>query len=191
MAGSHPTPRSTRTPAASAFTQVHARTVLAPLREKEAAAAVKLALEAVLRDERIRRDRLRRYGPHLRIEKSNEPDGPPIRMIWVRLRDRDQGLVHEVSVAGKAVVEHRQDPNAHPAYNDEEYAEARALIAADERLGPILKRQDTEIEWFSPHVHGPGRLIGARLVRVEGFEVVAVLAQAEVELDQGVMHTGR
>ena len=61
--------RRKKTTEASTFTQKYASTVLAPLARKEAAAATKLALETVLKDGTVLRDRVRIYGPWLYIEK--------------------------------------------------------------------------------------------------------------------------
>jgi hypothetical protein len=173
---------------ASTLTQRYARTVLAPLSRKEAATATKLALEVVLREGTIQRDRVRIYGPSLRIEKPQRRGGRPARLIWVRIRDRDQGVVHEVSVEAEKVIEHVIDGDANPPFSDEERDDAYRVIANDPKLGRLLARKDVGIEWFNPHVHGRGRVIAARLVRVKDYHVVERITEAEVELDEGVLH---
>jgi hypothetical protein len=173
---------------ASTFTQKYARTVLAPLARREAAAAVALALETVVQDGTVRRDRVRIYGPWLHVEKPDTRGGKPGRMIWVRLRDRDSGVVHELIVQRHTVVRHTVDPDASPPFSDEERQDAERVIAAVPALGKLVARKDVAIEWFNPHAHGRGRLIGARIVRVKGHRVVEQIAEAEVELDAGVLY---
>jgi len=177
---------------ASAITVKYAKTVLAPLGRKEAATAIKLALETVLRDGTVLRDRVRIYGPFLRIEKPEQRNGKPIRMIWVRIRDRDQGVVHEVSIEAEKVIEHVVNKHANPPFSDEERDDAYQLISKHPKLGKLLARKNVGIEWFSAGEHGGrGRVIGARLVRVKDNLVVETLDGAEVELDEGVLHEGK
>jgi hypothetical protein len=178
-------------PEASALTRKYAATVLAPLGHNEAVAATKLALEVVLRDRSVLRDRVRIYGPSLRIEKPNRRNGPPIRMILVRLRDRDQRVVHDVSIKSGKVVEHVIDADANPPFSDEEQSDACRLISADPRLGELMARKGVEIGWFSAGEHGGGRVIGARFVRVRNHRVIETILEAEVELDKGLLHQGR
>jgi hypothetical protein len=173
---------------ASTFTRKYARTVLAPLARKEAAAATRLALETVVQDGTVRRDRVRIYGPWLHVEKPETRGGKPGRMLWVRLRDRDSGVVHELIVQGNTVVRHTVDPDATPPFSDEERQDAERVIAAVPALGKLVARRDVAIEWFNPHAHGRGRLIGARIVRVKDNRVVEQIAEAEVELDAGVLY---
>jgi len=181
--------RRKKTTEASTFTQKYARTVLAPLARKEAAAATRLALETVLDDGAVLRDRVRIYGPWLHLEKPKSRGGKPGRMIWVRLRDRDGGVVHELIVERNTVVRHTVDPDASPPFSDEERQDAERVIAAAPALGKLVARKDVAIEWFTPHAHGKGRFIGARLVRVKDNQVIEQMAEAEVELDAGVLHT--
>jgi len=185
-----PKPRK-RAPESSALTRKYADAVLAPLGRKEAAVATKLALEAVLRDGSVQRDRVRIYGPSLRIEKPNRRNGAPIRMILVRIRDRDQRVVHDVSIQSEKVVEHVIDADANPPFSDEEQSDACRLISADSQLGKWVARKGVEIGWFSAGEHGGGRVIGARLVRVRDHRVIKVIAEAEVELDEGALHKER
>jgi hypothetical protein len=180
--------RRKKTIEASTFTQKYARTVLAPLARKEAAAATRLALETVVQDATVRRDRVRIYGPWLHVEKPKTRGGKPGRMIWVRLRDRDSGVVHELIVQRNTVVRHTVDPDASPPFSDEERQDAVRVIAAVPGLGRLVARKDVAIEWFTPHAHGKGRLIGARIVRVKDHRVVEQIAEAAVELDAGVLY---
>jgi hypothetical protein len=182
-----------RAPKVSTLTLKYADTILAPLRRTEAAAATNLALAVVLRDGTIRAERTRIYGPTLRIEKPKRRGGAPARMVWVRIRDRDRGVVHEISVARGRVVEHVVNEYANPPFSNEEREDARRVIANDAVLGRIAARKDVGIEWFSPgtHTRSPGRVIGARLVRIQDHRVIETIAEAEVELDQGVLHERR
>ena len=126
-------PTAKRSPRAapqfSTLTQKYAATILAPLRRGEAAAARKLALAAVVRDKTIRAERTRIYEPTLRIEKAKRRGGPPARIVWVRIRDRDRGLVHEISVATGEVIEHIVNEHANPPFSDEEREDARRAIS--------------------------------------------------------------
>lgn len=180
-----------KAPEASVLTQKYADTVLAPLGRKEAVTATKLALEVVLRDGTVQRDRVRIYGALLRIEKPKRRNGAPRRIIWVRIRDRDQGVVHEVSIEAEKVTEHMIDADANPPFSDEERSDACRLISTDPQLGKLMERKGVVIEWFSAGEHGGGRVIGARLVRVRDNRVIETITEAEVELDEGVLHKGR
>src|SRR6185295_15688764 len=112
-----------------------------------------------------------------------------IRMIWVRIRDRDQGVIHEVSIEAEKVIEHVVNKYANPPFSDEERDDAYQLISKHPKLGKLLARKNVGIEWFSAGEHGGrGRVIGARLVRVKDNLVVETLDAAEVELDEGVLH---
>jgi hypothetical protein len=180
--------RSKEATATSTITQTYARKILAPLGRAEAATAVNQALKTVLRDGTVKRERVRIYGPHLQIEKPRQRGGTPARMIWVRIRDRDRGVVHEVSVEAGKVVKHVVDADANPPFSDEERDEAYRLISNDSKLGDLLASNDVGIEWLSPGGHGPGRQIGARLVRVEEHRVIDTITEVEIELDEGVLH---
>lgn len=181
------------TPQFSTLTQKYAATILAPLRRGEAAAAKKLALAAVVRDETIRAERTRIYEPMLRIEKPKRRGGPPARIVWVRVRDRDRGLVHEISVATGKIIEHVVNEHANPPFSDKEREDARHAISTDTVLGRLVKQKDVGIEWFSPgsHTAGRGRAIGARLVRLKNNRVIETLADTEVNLDQEAVHEPR
>jgi hypothetical protein len=172
----------------STFTQKYARTVLAPLARKEATAATKLALETVLKDGSVQRDRVRIYGPWLHIEKPKARGGKPGRMVWVRLRDRDRGVVHEMIVERNTLVRHTVDSDASPPFSDEERQDAERVLAEAPTLANLVARKDVAIEWFNPHAHGRGRFIGARIVRVKDNRVIEQLAEGEVELDAGALH---
>jgi hypothetical protein len=182
-----------RAPKVSTFTLKYADTILAPLRRTEAAAATKLALAVVLRDGTIRAERTRIYGPTLRIEKPQRRGGAPARMVWVRIRDRDRGVVHEISVERGKVIEHVVNEYANPPFSDEEREDARRLISSDAVLAKVAARKDVGIEWFNPGTHtaSPQRVIGARLVRIQKGSVIETIAEAEVEVDRGVLHERR
>jgi hypothetical protein len=180
--------RKTKTTEISTFTKKYARTVLAPLARKEAAAATKLALKTVLRDGTVLRDRVRIYGPRLHIEKPKTRGAKPRRMVWVRLRDRDRGVVHEMIVERNTLVRHTIAPDASPPFSDEERQDATRVLAEAPPLGQLVARKDVAIEWFNPHAHGRGRFIGARIVRVKDNRVIEQIAEAEVELDAGTLH---
>lgn len=111
-------------------------------------------------------------------------------MVWVRIRDRDRGLVHEISVAAGKIIEHVVNAYANPPFSDEEREDARRVISSDAVLGRLAARKGVDIEWFSPgtHTRGPGRVIGARLVRIRDHRVIETIAEAKVELDQGVLY---
>ena len=172
----------------STFTQKYARTVLAPLGRKEAATATKLALETVLKDGAVRRERVRIYGPWLQVEKPESRGETPLRMVWVRLRDRDRGVVHEILVQHDTVVRHTVDPDASPPFSDEERQDAARVIAETPALATLMARKNVGIEWFNPHAHGKGRFIGARIMRLSENRVIEQIGEAEIELDAGVLH---
>ena len=182
--------RKTKRSNASPLTLKYARTVLAPLGRKEAKTAVTLALDAVLRDGTVRRDRMRVYGPSLRIEKPGRRGYQPARMILVRIRDRDQHVIHEVSIEADKVIAHVINAEANPPFSDDERHDAYRVLTNNPKLGKLLARKDVEIEWFSPHAHGRGRVIGARLVRVKDHQVTERITESEIELDAGVIHEG-
>ena len=170
----------------SVQTRQYAESVLAPLDPEEAEAAIRLALEIV----DIASDRARVYPPALRIEKPPERDGAPTRAVWVRIRDRDRRLVHEVIVQDDRVVDHVESDAASPPVSDDEREEAIAVLSAEPRLGELLAEADIAIDWFSPGGHGPERLLGARLVRVDGYEVAEPVADAVVDLDTATLVRG-
>jgi len=167
---------------ASVQTTTHADSVLAPLDPEEAAVAAREALAAVLVDGNTTQERTRVYDPRLRIEKPVRPGADPTRLVWVRIRDMDRHVVHEVSVRGGTVVEHVVDPDAFPPVSDAEREDAEQVLSAEPRLGGLLAEDDVEIQWFNP-AHGPGRPLGARLVRVRDHEVVEHVTEAVVDLD--------
>ena len=183
--------RRPRNADASSLTRAYARTILKPLTRREAATSIRLAMEMVLSDSNLRRDRVRIHGPFLRVEKPTRRDGAPRRVIWVRVRDREKGVVHEMFFEAGKLVEHKIDPHANPPFSEEEREEARRLILNDRALADFLNRKDVEIDWFNPGGHGGGRVIGARILRVEHHQHVEHLADAEVELDRGVLRARR
>jgi hypothetical protein len=167
-------------------TRQYAESVLAPLDSDEAAAAIRLALEVV----GIEPDRARVYPPTLRIEKPPDPDGAPTRAVWVRIRDRDRRLVHEVIVQDGRVVDHVENDTASPPFSDEEREEAIAVLSAEPGLGELLVEADIVIDWFSPGGHGPERLLGARFVRVDSHQVVELVTDAVVDVDSATLVPG-
>lgn len=192
MSNDSPRPPSDEEPGVeSTFTRRYARTVLTPLDPDEAATATRVAIEVVLRDGTVQQERTRVFGPALRIEKPRQRGGAPTRLVWVRIRDRDRGVIHDVSVKDGAVVEHLIDANANPPISAEERAEALQVISNDPELNRLVNRGDIEIEWFNPGAQGEGRLLGARFVRVEDHRVVETIAHVVVELDKGALHLGR
>src|SRR5215212_5459629 len=116
---SKPSVPNKRAPEASVQTRKYAPTILAPMDREESAAATRLALDLVLRDGTVHRDRVRIYGPSLRIEKPTQRNGPPRRLIWVGIRDREKGVVHSVSLEGEKVTERLLDEAANPPFSDE------------------------------------------------------------------------
>src|SRR5215213_7173398 len=103
---------TTQHPAAglSSWTSRHTREfaarVLAPLGGDESDGAARKALEAVLADRSVRAERLTVYPPQIRVEKPPRRDEPPQRLVWVRVRDADRRVVHEITVADDVVIEH-------------------------------------------------------------------------------------
>jgi hypothetical protein len=174
---------------ASALTLKYASTVLGPLRRTEGSTATRLALASLLGDKTIQKERTRLYGPTLRVEKPKRRGGAPVRIVWVCIRDRDRGIVHEISVVSGKVVGHVANPHSNLPFSDEERDEARRLIRADAVVGKAAARKSTEIDWFSPaeHPHSSRRVIGARLMRVQSERLIRTIGEAEIELDQGVL----
>lgn len=173
--------------AASSPTRSYAATVLAPLDHEEATQAIERALDQVLHDKATRRERLTIYGPFLRIEKPTERGGPPRRMVWVRVRDRDRGIVHEVFSESGNIVENVRHGASNLAFSDQEQDEALRVLSADAQLGKLVVLKDVEIEWFNAGESGRARVMGARLVRVKDNRVVEEITAAEVDIDTGVL----
>jgi hypothetical protein len=167
----------------STQTEGFADSVLAPLDHEEAAVAVREALETVTRDGTVAQDRTTVYAPVLRIEKPPRLGASPARLVWVRIRDRDRRVVHEVFVEAGSVTEHVISKTASPPFSEAEHDEARRLLAEAAELARLLSRGDVGIEWFNPG-HGPERLIGARFVRVSDHQVVEPIRTAVVNLDE-------
>lgn len=173
---------------ASRQTRAFAATVLAPLGEEEAERAVLLARELVL-GAGAGADRIRVFPPRVRVEKPARRDGAPRRLVWVRVRDAERRVVHEVAVSQGEVVDHVVNEAGDPPLTLEEADLARSLLASDPRFGELLNDPTVEIEWFNPG-HGAERLLGARLVRVEANLVVEVLDQATADLDNNRLIVG-
>jgi hypothetical protein len=112
-------------------------------------------------------------------------------MILVRIRDRDRGVVHDVSIEAERVVEHVIDADANPPFSEEEQSDAFRLISADPQFGKLVAREGVGIEWFSAGEHRGGRVIGARLVRIRNHRVIETITESEVELDKGVLQKKR
>lgn len=147
------------------------------------------ALATVLRDGTVARDRTTIYDPQLRIEKARRRYAAPVRLVWVRIRDRDRRVVHEVSVRDGSVTEHVVSEDASPSFSEAELAEGRRLLAAEPDLSRLLAESDVEIEWFNPG-HGPERALGARFVRVRDHQVIESITEAVVDLDEGTVAEG-
>jgi hypothetical protein len=169
----------------SVQTRQYAESVLAPVDPGEAETAIRAALEAV----GVAPNRARVYPPTLRIEKPPERNGAPTRMVWVRIRDRDRRLVHEVTVHEGSVIDHVESDEASPPFSDEERDEATQVLSAQSRFSQLLAEADTEIEWFSAG-HGPERLLGARLVRIDSHQVVEIVTDAIVDVDGATLVHG-
>jgi len=174
---------------ASRHTREFAATVLVPLGSEESAAAARTALEAVLADRSVRPERLTVFPPQIRVEKPLRRDEPPQRLVWVRVRDADRGVVHEITVADDVVVEHELNEHGAPPFTDDERAAGRRLLEGDSRFGDVLADPTVEIDWFNPD-HGHDRLLGARLVRVDDTRVVDVIDSAVIDLDSGAVVEG-
>ena len=178
---------------ASRQTRAFAATILAPLSEDEAERAVRVARELVL-GTGATADRIRVFPPRVRVEKPPERGGAPQRLVCVRVRDAERKVVHEVGVSEGEVVEHVVNDQGDPPFTDEERELALNLLAEDPRFRDLLNDQTVEVEWFNPG-HGHDRLLGARIVRVEGNQVIDVLDLATVDLDnngliEGGEHSG-
>jgi hypothetical protein len=186
---------STQQPAAglSSWTSRHTRefaaTVLRPLGSDESDGAARTALDAVLADRSVRPERLTVYPPQIRVEKPPRRDEPPQRLVRVRVRDADRGVVHEITVADDGVIEHELNEHGAPPFTDDERAVGRRLLEGDSRFGDVLADPTVEIDWFNPG-HGEQRLLGARVVRVDDTRVVDVIDSAVVDLDAGTVDEG-
>jgi hypothetical protein len=175
--------------AVSTSTLKDLRTTLAPMRRREATQATELAVEAVLRKGGVR-DRLRIYGPGLRVEKPRHMGGTPRRMIYVRVRNRDEGVVHDILIEGGTLIEHVVVRDANPPFSEEERNEALDLISKDRTLGRTVRRKGVGILWFQPHQQDDGRrVIGARLFRVKNQRGISPIIEARVDLDRGILLT--
>jgi hypothetical protein len=174
---------------ASRQTRAFAATVLAPLGDDESDAAARVALDAVVGHGSVRADRLTVYPPRVRVEKPPRRDEAPSRQVWVRVRDADRQVVHEITVVDGVVVGHEVDEHGSPPFTDDERAAARRLLEGDSRFSGLLADTGVELEWFSPG-HGPERLLGARFVRLDGTRVVDDLDTAVVDLDRTAIVEG-
>ena len=168
---------------ASPLAKYDIRTILAPMRRTEAVDATNLAIEVVARDG-ITRDRVRIYGPTLRIEKPRRLGGAPRRMVYVRVRDRDRGVVHDVLIEAGKLIEHVVGKDANPPFSDEERNDAFHLIANHPSLSKLVRRKNVGLLWFQPQQFAGRRVIGARLVRLKNQYVLHQIAEAKVELDK-------
>ena len=174
---------------ASRQTREFAAAILVPLGSDESEAAARTALDAVLADRSVRPERLTAYPAQLRVEKPLRRDEPPQRLVWVRVRDADRRVVHEITVAGDVVTEHELNEHGAPPFTDDERAAGRRLLEGDSRFGDVLADPAVEIDWFNPG-HGEDRVLGARLVRVDDNRVVDVIDSAAVDLDAGTVLEG-
>lgn len=164
-------------------TRRFAEAVLAPLGQEEGLAAEKVAMAAVIREGDIDQERVEVYQPRLRIEKPSRRNGSPSRLVWIRIRDPDRQVVHEVSVRGDAVVEHRVNEAASPSFTRSEREIALEVAAGDPTFEALLNEDDIDIEVFNPG-HGPARLFGVRFLRMVEDHIVEHVASAVVDLDQ-------
>jgi hypothetical protein len=170
-------------------TRAFAATILAPLGSDESDAAARVALDAVVAGGSVRAERLTAYPPQIRLEKPPRRDEAPRRLVWVRVRDSDRQVVHEIGVVDGVVVSHEVNEHGSPPVTDDERTAARRLLENDRRFRDVLADDSVEIEWFSPG-HGHDRLVGARLVRVDGTRVIDVVDSAAVDLDNSTILEG-
>ena len=174
---------------ASRQTRAFAAAVLAPLGDDESESAARVALDAVVGDGSVRADRLTVYPPRIRVEKPPTREEAPSRQVWVRVRDADRQVVHEITVVDGVVDGHEVNEHGSPPFTEDERAAARRLLEGDRRFGGLLADAGVEIEWFNPG-HGAERLLGARLVRLDGTRVVDDLDTAVVDLDRAAIVEG-
>jgi hypothetical protein len=163
-------------------TRDYAESVLAPLERGEADTAVRAALTMV----GVAVDRARVFPPEVRIEKPSERNGAPMRLVRVRIRDRDRRLVHEVTVQDGSPIDHIESEEASPPFSDEEREDGTRALSGDSRVGELLADTDVEVEWFSAG-RGRDRLLGARFVRVDGHAVVGMITTAVVDVDSATL----
>ena len=174
---------------ASRQTREFAVSVLAPIGSDESDAAARAALEAVIAGGSVRAERLTVYPCRVRVDKPPRRGAAPRRLVWVRVRDADRQVVHEIDVEEGVVVGHEVSEHGSPPFTGDERTAARRLLDVDSRFRDVLADASVEIEWFSPG-HGRQRLLGARLVRLEGTRVIDVVDSAVVDLDNAVIVEG-
>ena len=170
-------------------TREFAATILAPLDRDESDTAARVALDAVVGGGSVSEERLTLYPPQIRLEKPRRRDETPRRLVWVRVRDADRRTVHEVGVVDGVIVSHEVNEQGSPSFTDDERTVARRLLSSDSRFRDVLADDSVEIEWFNPG-HGGERLLGARLVRLEGTRVIDVIDNATVDLDNSIVVEG-
>ena len=168
---------------ASPQTKRHARTVLAPLRVREATAASDAALRAVQAITETPPERLRPHRPELRIEKPSRLDGAPLRLIRVVVRDRDVRIDHDITIdtAGE-LVEHAQRDDTRRPLTPDEREEIDALLRDDERTSPYTRRKGAFLDIASPVEHAPGRRVAARILRTSRGRL-KTLVTVQIDLD--------
>jgi hypothetical protein len=170
-------------------TRAFAATILAPIGRDESDGAARVALDAVIADESVQAERLTVYPPQIRVEKATRRDETPRRLVWVRIRNADQRVIHELAVADGVVVSHDLNEHGSPPFTVDERTAAHRLLADDRRYRDLLADDTIEVEWFNPG-HGRVRLLGARLVRLEGSRVIDVVDSAVVDLDNATILEG-
>ena len=135
--------------------------VIAPLKKKEEAAAIKVA-QAHLGGELS--DHYRIFGAELRVDKPREPGKRPSRMVGVLVVDYGNRRNLEVLVdTGAKVVRVDDLGGAQPAYTDEEIKEAREIAEQDSRAARFAKMKGLFVSEFGPErASDNARRIGLR-----------------------------
>jgi hypothetical protein len=156
-------------------------TVLRPLGRTEAKRAIETAVEH-LRPELVRdgQSRFRALGAQLYVTRPRAK-GNPIRLVEVRVIDYVNRRHLRVVIYGGRVLEVRP-LYWQSAFSAEEIAEARAIVARDQRSRSIVRQRGAFSDPFSPGGHAPGeRRIGLRYL-VRRKTVAVLLAEVEVDL---------
>jgi hypothetical protein len=155
--------------------------LIVPIKSKEERAAIQAAIAAV-RNELS--DRHRVFGAELRIEKPQDPEESPKRMIAVIIVDYANRRNLEVLVGGSGEVVRVVDLyGAQPAFLDEELERARRIAEQDERVARFAKLKGAFVSAFSAErAADNARRIGVRYAVAEKDGSVRILAHAIVDL---------